>query len=91
MRSVPEILADIREALKPLPGVQMDHLETLLDELERAARSGLAVCEIPHETIEEEDACEARRLSGAAFGVSEETMQRYSEEYLRRINQGRRP
>lgn len=94
-----QIRRRIHEALVTLAAPEADRVRGLVAELEKAVRrdaTGLDICEIPHESIEEEDLCDAQRLEGAdrlssgRIQVSEGAKRRYSEEYLRRINQGRR-
>lgn len=49
----------------------------------------LSVCELPHESLAEEEACERQRLlSEGVMQVPEGVRSRYSDEYLRKINQG---
>lgn len=86
----------VHEYLVILAAPEADRVRDLIAELEEAVRDDALnpeVCEFPHGTIEEEDACERLRvLSFGSAEISKKAKSRYSEEYLRKINQGmRRP
>lgn len=87
------IRQQIQEALVVLAAPEADRVMGLIRDLEQAVRTeerGNGICELPHRSIEEEEACEQGRLSEGGVQVSPGVRSRYSEEYLKRINQGRR-